>query len=77
MSNFNPEYVEPFYTIKEAAKNFNIHYRTLLRAVKEGLVPHHRIANSPRLILLSELYGAMEHYYIPTLPPREEDVNVF
>jgi excisionase family DNA binding protein len=54
--------VEPFVTIKEASSRFRIHYRTLLRAVNDGIVPYHQIGKSPKLIRLSELYAAMEHH---------------
>jgi hypothetical protein len=51
---------EPFVTIKTAAHHLQLPEFKLRRAVKAGLIPSYRLANTRILLRLSEIIGFIE-----------------
>lgn len=54
-----PGVQEHFLTIPQAAKELGLPVSTLRRAVKSGLVPHHRPFSSRIRVLVSEVCAAI------------------
>lgn len=46
---------EKMFTVTEAAEHLGLPRWKLYRAIKNGLVPHHTLLNSRRLVRLSEV----------------------
>lgn len=51
---------EKFLTLKAAAFELGLPYFKVQRAAKDGLIPVHRLFNSRRLVLLSEVTAVMK-----------------
>ena len=50
---------ERLVTIRQAANTVGVHYRQLLQAVNEKLVPHYQLRRSRKLVKVSEVLAAM------------------
>ena len=49
-----------FLKIKAAALVVGLPYRVLLEAVNEGVVPHHRLGSSRRLVRIDDILAVMK-----------------
>lgn len=57
--NTKPEPI--FLSIKAAAYELGLSYRTLLEAVNAGVVPHYKLRNSRMLVLVPEVVAIMKN----------------
>lgn len=53
---------EPFYSVRQAAKDLGLSYSALLRAVNAGRIPSYRPFNSRRLVLIDEVREAVRRH---------------
>jgi hypothetical protein len=67
--DFMQETIEPFHTIKDAARILQIPYWKLQRAVKAELIPSYRLLNSKRYVKLCEIESVIQSHGNATANP--------
>lgn len=55
---------DSYFTIGDAAKLLRIPYWKLNRAVKSGLIPHYKLFNRRKLVLISDIQSAMAQHSV-------------